>query len=95
MSGHFHRIVNAPPESAVAAAPPTEPTSETALEVRSSENDAAVVELTDQLRKSDERGDDPESLQVELKQQLEAAVEKSTELHTKTIAAKNDLGGEG
>jgi hypothetical protein len=75
--------------------PPAEPTSETALEVRSSENDAAVVELTDQLRKADERGDDLEARQVELKQQLEAAVEKSHELHTKTIAAKNDLGGEG
>lgn len=71
-----------------------EPVSVVALEARSSEKDAEVIELTDQLRKTDEKADDLQTEQQELKRQLETAVEKTHELHTKIIAGKNDLGGE-
>lgn len=71
-----------------------EPSSVVALEARSSETDAEVIELTDQLHEMDEKTDALQAQHQELERKLETAVEKTHELHTKIIAGKNDLGGE-
>jgi hypothetical protein len=60
-----------------------------------STKDAEILDLIEQLRQVQAKADELAPLQRHLKQQLEAALKKASELHQKTVEEQSDVGGEG
>jgi hypothetical protein len=57
--------------------------------------DAEIIVLIEDLRQMQEKANDLATQQLELTKQIELALKKARELHQKTQADKNDVGGEG
>lgn len=56
--------------------------------------DAKIIVLIEDLRQMQENANELAMRQLQLTKQLETALKKARELHEKTIADRNDVGGE-
>jgi hypothetical protein len=56
--------------------------------------DAAIIVLIEDLRQMQEKANDLAVQQLELTKHIETALKKACELHQKTVAGQNDVGGE-
>jgi chromosome segregation ATPase len=71
-----------------------EPVSDVTLEARSESKEAEIAGLNESLSQVNDQAEALAVRRHELAQQIAAAVDKAHELHTRLVAAKNDLGGE-
>jgi hypothetical protein len=57
-------------------------------------NDGVIIVLIEDLRQMQEKANDLAVQQLELTKHIETALKKACELHQKTLAGQNDVGGE-
>jgi hypothetical protein len=56
--------------------------------------DAAIIVLIDELRQMQEKAHELAARQIELTRQIETALQDAGEARQKTVADRNDVGGE-